>query len=217
MWSTFNDICIGSSWSFPKGIPDWFTRAYKPKNRDVNIVQANGRKVVTMSPCSSQKMQLWTFQSGRIWTGFSGADPLYLRAARLHLYLKAIQVRIKKPKGQVALQNLYTSKQSFSSASLNHGGLMQGADGEPVQLYTLTRARTKPLLDVHESPEGSLHYQKPSTTKSVLQKLHKHGLLFTWLASLCKSLGMKAALKYMKGHERCFLFLFIFIFCGGAY
>lgn len=100
---------------------------------------------------------------------------------------------------------------------LNQGCLIQGADGEPVLLCTLTRAGTKPLLDVHGSPEGSLHYQKSSTTKRVLQKLHKYWLLFTWMASLSKSLGMKAALKYMTGRARCFLLLFIFILCRGAY
>lgn len=170
-----------------------------------------------MSPCSPQKMQFWTFQPGKIWEGFSGADLLDLRAARLHLYLKPVWIRIKKPKGQVAFQNLYTSKQSIFSASLHQGDLIQGAGGELVLLYTLARACTKPLLDVHESPEGSLHHRKYSAIKSILQKSHKYWLLFTWMASQSKSLGMKAALKYMKGHVRCFLLLFIFIFCRGAY
>lgn len=170
-----------------------------------------------MSPCSPQKMQFWTFQSGKTWAGFSGADLLDLRAGKLHLYFKPVWVRIKKPKGQVTLQSLYTSKQSLFSASLNQGGLIQGSGGEPVLLCTLTRAYTKRLLNVHESPEGSFHYWKSSTSKSVLQKWHKYWLIFTWMVSQCKSLGMKASLKYMKGHARHFLFLFIFILCRGAY
>lgn len=79
----------------------------------------------------------------------------------------------------MALQGLYTSKQSLFFASMNQGGLIQGAGEKPVLLWTLTRTCTKLLLDVHESPKGSLRYRKSSGTKSVLQKLHKYWLLFT--------------------------------------
>lgn len=147
----------------------------------------HGRKAATLSPCSSQKAQnfsqkFWTFQSGKIWAGFSGADLSDLRAARLNLYLKPVWVRIKKPKGQVALQSLCTSKESLFSASLNQGGLIQGAGGAPLLLCTLARACTKPLLDVHESPEGSLHYWKSSTTKELCRNYINTGYcLHEWL------------------------------------
>lgn len=154
-------------------------------------------------------MLVWTRQS-EIWAGFSATDPLHSRTTRLYLYLKAMQIRVKHPKEQLSLHRLYSSVQSLFSASLYQGGLIQGACGDPVLLFNLPAVYTR-LLDAHESPGGSLCYQKSAEVSEILAIVNMNG-------QSAQVFENKSCFELYDRHlQDAFWILFIFIVCRSAY